>query len=400
MQWRATALLLGAAGVFVVARVLEAEHGWVAYVRATAEAAMVGGLADWFAVTALFRHPLRVPIPHTAIIPKRKNQLGESLGAFVEQNFLAEDVVAEKLRGTSIARRAATWAREPQNARTVAEHLGAALGGALDVLRDEDVQEAVEHAVLARLRKVQAAPLAGHALDALTLDGRHQELLDIALRGLRRFIEENRFMLRDTFGRESPWWVPEAIDDRIFDKLLGGLQGLLDDITADPRHELRAYLDARLSSLAVQLRTSSDLAARGEVVKDEILAHPAVRRWSGALWADLKSSLHAQRADPDSELRQRLDAAIAQLSAMVLDDGALADKIDVWIESVVRYIVRSYRHEIADLIATTVAKWDPDDASRRIELQVGRDLQFIRINGTLVGGLAGLAIHAAGRLLG
>jgi uncharacterized membrane-anchored protein YjiN (DUF445 family) len=400
MQWRATSLLIGAAAVFVVARVLEGEHGWAGYVRATAEAAMVGGLADWFAVTALFRHPLRLPIPHTAIIPRRKDQLGASLGSFVEQNFLSDDVISDKLRSTSIARRAARWANEPANAGALARHLGAALDGALDVMRDDDVQELVEHAALARLRTIRAAPLAGQVLEAVTADRRHQELVDVSLRGLRRFLEENRSSFRTTFARESPWWVPEAIDERIFEKIFNGLQALLDDVSARPDHELRAYLDQRLEALAVKLRTSPELAARGEALKEEFLAHPAVRRLTGTLWADLKQSLQQQTADPDSELHRRIDATVLQLSRTVLDDPALAEKIDRWVESVVHYVVRSYRHEITDLITTTVGKWDPHDASRRIELQVGRDLQFIRINGTIVGGLAGLVIHCAGRFLG
>jgi uncharacterized membrane-anchored protein YjiN (DUF445 family) len=399
MQRRATGLLVLAAAIFVVARVLEDEHGWAGYVRATAEAAMVGGIADWFAVTALFRHPLRLPIPHTAIIPKRKDQLGESLGTFVEQNFLSEEVVVEKLRAQSIARRTATWLVEPDNATTVSRHAGAVLHGALDVLRDDDVQDAVEQAVLGRVQSVRLAPFAGRTLEVVTADGRHQELLDAALNGLGRFLDENRATFRDRFARESPWWVPETIDNRMFEKLFTGFHKLLADVAADPEHELRGYLDSRIALLTEQLRTSPEMLARGEELKDELLAHPAVRRWTGSLWADLKRSLQAQSSDPDSELRRRTETTVQALGKAILDDPALADKVDRWIEGVVRYIVDSYRHEIADVISSTVAKWDPHEASNRIELQVGRDLQFIRINGTLVGGLAGLLIHTVSTAL-
>jgi uncharacterized membrane-anchored protein YjiN (DUF445 family) len=399
MKARATGLLLLAAAIFVVAKILEEDHGWAGYVRATAEAAMVGGLADWFAVTALFRHPLRIPIPHTAIIPRRKDQLGASLGSFVEENFLSRDVVVEKLRASSIARRAATWASQPEHSATVSRHIGAALHGSLDVLRDDDVQDVVERAVIDRVRAVRAAPLAGRTLDIMTANGRHQELLDAALRGLARFLDENRATFREKFAHESPWWVPSPIDDRIFDKLYNGLHALLADVVANPEHELRGYLDTRLARLAEELRQSPDLLARGEELKEELLEHPAVRRWTGALWADLKKSLQTQSGDPDSELRRRLDVTVRAVAGAILDDDALAAKVDRWIEGAVLYVVESYRHEIADVIATTVAKWDPQEAAERIEVQVGRDLQFIRINGTIVGGLAGLAIHTVSTLL-
>ncbi|HEX7094527.1 MAG TPA: DUF445 domain-containing protein, partial [Acidimicrobiales bacterium] len=384
MQRRATGLLVLAAAVFVVARLIEDDHGWAGYVRATAEAAMVGGLADWFAVTALFRHPLRLPIPHTAIIPRRKDQLGASLGTFVEQNFLSEDVVVAKLRGTSIARRAASWAAQPEHATVVSRHVGAALHGALDVLRDDDVQDVIEQAVLSRVREMRLAPMAGRALDVMTANGRHQELLDTALRSLRTFMDDNRATFRAKFARESPWWVPEAIDDRIFDKLYNGLHKLIADITDDPTHEMRAYLDERIDALARELRTSPEMLARGEELKEELLEHPAVRRWSGSLWADLKKSLQQQSTDPGSELRRRVETTVQALAQAILDDQQLADKVDHWVEGVVRYVVSSYRHEVADLITTTVAKWDPHEAAERIEVQVGRDLQFIRINGTIV----------------
>ena len=399
MQRRATGLLLLAAAVFVAARLVEDDHGWAGYVRATAEAAMVGGLADWFAVTALFRHPLRLPIPHTAIIPRRKDQLGAALGTFVEQNFLSEDVVVEKLRSVSVARRAAAWAVQPDNAATVSRHAGAALHGALDVLRDEDVQDVVENAVIARVRDTRLAPIAGRALDVMTANGRHQELLDAALRSLGRFVDEHRDTFRAKFARESPWWVPEAVDDRIFEKVYRGLHALIADITDDPTHELRRYLDDRIEVLAHELRTSPDMLARGEEIKEELLAHPAVRRWTGALWSDLKKSLQSQSADPESELRRRAETTVQAVAQAILDDPVLAGKIDRWVEGVVRYVVSSYRHEVADVITTTVAKWDPHEAAERIEVQVGRDLQFIRINGTLVGGLAGLVIYSLSRLL-
>ena len=400
MKWRATSLLLVAACVFVVARVAEDGGGWVGYVRATAEAAMVGALADWFAVTALFRHPLGLPIPHTAIIPTRKDQLGGALGQFVEENFLVGPVIAEKLRGARVGERIAAWIVAPGNAEVVARHGAAILAGASEVLRDDEVQGAIEGAVIARLRAIPASPLAGRALEIATAEGRHRELIDAVMRGGIRFLDEQREPLRARFYRESPWWVPESVDDRIYDKLFTGLRGFLLEVSTDPAHEFRRYLDARAEDLAQRLQHDPDLMARGEKLKDELLDHPAVRHWTASLWRDLKTTLRTQADDPDSELRSRIEAGAASLGQALASDANLRAKVDGWVESVALYVIAQERHHARELIASTVSRWDPAEAAERIELHVGRDLQFIRINGTLVGGLAGLGIHAIGQLIG
>ncbi len=400
MKAQATGLFVLVTIGFIIARIAEHDGNWVSYVRAACEAAMVGALADWFAVTALFRHPLGVPIPHTAIVPKRKDQLGRNLAEFVESNFLSTEVVTEKLRSMSIATRASEWLQHPANADRASEQVGAVIRGAMDVLRDEDVQRTVEHAVRTRIEHVPLAPIAGRVLDVLTADGRHHDVLDAALRGINTFLREQRPSFRARFGNESPWWVPEAIDDRIFDKIFNALQAFVDDVAAHPGHEVRRYLDERLRRLAVALREDPAMVARGEALKAELLAHPAVRGWIDSLWRDLKAAIVRQSHDPESELRARIAASVTALGANLVHDPAFAQKIDTWVEGAARHVVASSRHEIADLITTTVEKWDPNEASRRIELAVGRDLQFIRINGTLVGGLAGVIIYSVGQAIG
>jgi uncharacterized membrane-anchored protein YjiN (DUF445 family) len=253
---------------------------------------------------------------------------------------------------------------------------------------------------LARLRRIEASPTAGRVLAIATADGRHREMVDAIARGATRFLAEHRGDMRERFSRESPWWVPEPIDDRIFDKLYRGLTAFLDEVLNDPEHELRRHLDERLADLVTRLGNDPTLIARGEKLKEEILAHPAVRTWIGSLWGDLKRSLLEQSGDPDSELRRRIEQTAIAFGTALSDDPSLRSKVDRWIESAASYIVDAYRHEVADLIETTVAKWDADEAATRIELQVGRDLQFIRINGTIVGGLAGLAIFSIGKLIG
>ena len=400
MKWRATSMLIAAAAVFVVTRIFESEHSWLGYVRATAEAAMVGGLADWFAVTALFRHPLGLPIPHTAVIKTRKAQLGRSLGEFVQENFLAREVVTEKLRHARIGERLGLWLGDSNHAHTVSQHTSAALAGALDVLHDDDVQSALEHSITSRLRQIEASPTAARVLAIATADGRHRELVDALAKGAARFLEEHRSDLRARFSHDSPWWVPEPIDDRIFDKIYRGLATFLQQVIDDPSHELRQHLDQRLADLVTRLGSDPALIARGEKLKEEILEHPAVRNWMGSLWGDLKRSLVDQSNDPDSELRRRIEQTALAFGTALSNDSSLRAKVDRWVEGAASYIIEAYRHEVADLIETTVAKWDADEAAQRIELQVGRDLQFIRINGTLVGGLAGLAIYSISQLIG
>lgn len=399
MKAIALAMLIAAAVIYLLTEIFGNDRGVVGYIKAASEAAMVGALADWFAVTALFRHPLRLPIPHTAIIPKRKNEIGESLGDFVQENFLSSEVIAEKLRDANVTERVARWLTEPENAERVTSQMATAMSGVVDVLRDEDVGTLIDQTVVARLSTLDVAPLAGRALDVMTESGRHHELFESGLSGLGRMLNERRDTLRRSFAKESPWWVPEPIDDRVFDKIFNGIQNVITEVVADPNHELRGHLDERLRTLVDELRSSPEMAAKGIELRDEVLAHPAVRAWSASLWADAKRMLIDQSADPESPLRKRMAAALVSLGETVRDDKELTGKIDRWTESAVSYIAVQYRGEAAALISSTVAKWDAHETSDRIEMQIGRDLQYIRMNGTIVGGLVGVLLHAISTLV-
>ncbi len=398
MKAVALGLLVAAAIVYVVVTVIGAD-GWLGYVQAFAEAAMVGALADWFAVTALFRHPLRLPIPHTAIIPNRKDQIGASLGDFVETNFLTHEVLGERIAGANVGMRLGTWLSQPANAAKAAEVAADALRGTLEVLDDDEVQAGLERIIRARVDETPIAPLVGRAIDLTVAGGHHQRLLDATLKGLAGFLDENQATFRERLAHESPWWVPEPIDDRIFAKIYDAVHRFLGDVGADPEHELRASLDTRVAAFAERLKADPELLAKGEHLKEELLEHPEVRAWIETLWLGTKARLIEMADDPTSELRYRMMRSYQRLGERLVHEPDLRAKVDSWLQRGVGYIVDNYRSEVSHLISTTVARWDGRETADKLELQVGRDLQFIRINGTVVGGLAGLAIHAISEFL-
>ncbi|SFK88154.1 Uncharacterized membrane-anchored protein YjiN, DUF445 family [Geodermatophilus ruber] len=401
MKRLATSLFLVAAAVFLGCVLLGEEAGaWVGYVRATAEASMVGALADWFAVTALFRHPLRLPIPHTAIIPRKKDQIGASLGTFVQQNFLTRDVVEEKLTTIDVPGRLGQFLAAPGRAERLARDASAVVTALTELLRDEDLEPAVAALVERKLQQTPAAPVLARVLELVVEGDRHQEVLSAGLRLLSRFLEENRVVFRAQLGDASPAWVPDWVDDRVFDRVFAGVQKFLDEVSEDPRHELRRSYDARLRAYVHALRTDPATAARIEALKKELLEHPAVRTWSGSLWTNVKNAVLVAAADPASELRARVTGLILELSVRLRSDPTVRELVQRHAHSIAGYLVERFSADLADLVSSTVQRWDTEETSRRIELQVGRDLQFIRINGTVVGGLAGLAIYTVAQLIG
>jgi uncharacterized membrane-anchored protein YjiN (DUF445 family) len=400
MKRLATGLFLLAAAVFLVCVLLGEETGaWVGYVRATAEASMVGALADWFAVTALFRHPLRLPIPHTAIIPRKKDQIGTSLGTFVQENFLTRTVVEERLDGLDVPGRLGAFLAAPGRAERLAGDAGAALGALADLLKDDDLQPAVATLVDRKLRETPAAPALARVLELVVEGDRHQEVLSAGLTGLANFLAENRVVFRARLGDASPAWVPDWVDDKVFDRVFELLRGFLAEVGEDPRHELRRSYDKRLRAYVHALRSDPETAARVERFKEELLDHPAVRTWSGSLWGTAKNAVVTAAADPDSHLRVRMVELIRHGARLLQEDPTVRELVQKESRRAAGWAVERFAKDAADLVGTTVARWDTEETSRRIELQVGRDLQWIRVNGTVVGGLAGLVIYTVAQLL-
>jgi uncharacterized membrane-anchored protein YjiN (DUF445 family) len=399
MKQLATGLLVVVSLTFVAASLFERRSPWLSFVRAMAEAAMVGAIADWFAVTALFRRPLGLPIPHTAVIPRRKDSIGASIGRFVQENFLAQEVIQGRLRSVNIAQEAARWIIQAAHGAQIAGLLAAGIGGVVQVLNDADVQALIERAVVGRIRSTRAAPLLGRVLALVVSEQRQAELLDAILQFAARWVDQNQAVIRERINRELPWWLPRSVDKEIYRRLLDAVQAMLQEVSPDPAHPLHQQFNAAVRQFIVDLQSNPAYIAKGEALKDELLQHPIVRDLSATLWLDLKTWLREQSAQPDSEMRQSIQRAIAHIGALILEDEALAQKVNHWIEQIALFAIREYGHEVAHLIEQTVRNWDAEVTSRKIELQIGKDLQYIRINGTVVGGIAGLLIYSASLLM-
>ncbi|HEX3927724.1 MAG TPA: DUF445 domain-containing protein [Gemmatimonadales bacterium] len=398
MKLAASGLLLVALVIFMIAKLLEPLHPWLGYVRATAEASLVGGLADWFAVTALFRRPLGLPIPHTAIMQTQKDRVGRILGNFVQNHFLSRAVLDARLAGIKPAERLGDWLDTPGNPRRLAQQVASGLAQAVTALPEAEVKEFMQRSAVTRLESVQLAPLIGDVLTVATADGRPQELLDEATRLIGSAVVEGHDAIRDKVRQESPRWLPLGVRDAVAERMIGGVQRMLDEITHDPAHPLRRRFEVVVQEFIQRLKTSPEMIARTERLKQDLLGHPVVEDLVSSVWDRARRAAERYREDPEHASLEPLEEALMALAASLRDNPELRGEIDHFLADVLAAMLAQHRQEIADLIAATVRDWDPQVAASRIELAVGRDLQFIRLNGTLVGGLAGLVIYAVARL--
>lgn len=393
MKFLAAGLLVIAFIIFVAASFFADRYVWVGFVQATAEAAMVGALADWFAVTALFRHPLGLKIPHTAIIPHRKDQIAETFGQFVKANFLSTTVIGDRLASLNAARQAARWLSRPENSEAMTGYVMVGLSAAAEVMKDEDVQQWIEQSVGERVRRVQLAPVIGNLLAVVVSGRRQQELLKGIMKLGVALLAENREAIIHKIGRETPWWMPHSVDQAIYHKVTDALTRTVTELEANPNHPLHRQFEALVQQFVADLKHSPEVMAREEALKEELLQHEVVREFSLSLWTDVKASLLRQADPAGSSLRPPIQQGLQQLAQAVLRDEAMQAKVNRWIEDGALFLVREYGYEAEQLITQTIQRWDAGATSNKIELHIGKDLQYIRINGTVVGGLAGLAIH-------
>ncbi|UVJ39922.1 DUF445 domain-containing protein [Arthrobacter sp. CJ23] len=399
MKAVALGLLIGMAVVFTLAYAFQKEYPWLEYVRAAAEGGMVGALADWFAVTALFKYPMGLKIPHTAIIPRRKDQIGESLSDFVETNFLSEQVVQQKLASIDIARKAGAWLAGPGGAERVAKEGAALIRGAFTVLNDDDVQAVIEGMVRKHLLTPPWGPPVGRMAERIFADGHHHKLVDLLVDRTADWVDANHAAVNRLVSDRSPLWVPSFVDDLVGDKVYLELSKFVRAVQQDQDHQVRRAIDTYLTELAQDLQHDPVMIERAEGIKAQILGDPEVRELASRTWGTIKNALLGAVEDPESELTQRFKSAVRDFGSRLVNDDELAGKVNAWIGDAAGYLVTTYRSDIAGVISDTVARWDAEETSQKIELQVGRDLQYIRINGTVVGALAGLAIFTVAHLL-
>jgi uncharacterized membrane-anchored protein YjiN (DUF445 family) len=393
MKTLATGLLLISAIVFAIAFALQDRYAWLGFVRAAAEGAMVGAIADWFAVTALFRHPLGLRIPHTAIIPNRKDEIGVSLGEFVEQNFLSDEVVRRRLATISVADRLGEWLADPAHAERVSTEGAVMAQGLLRLLSDRDVEDLIERLARQHLFDREWAPAIGRVGAELVAADQQCAIVDALVDAGETWLTAHPDALGDIVSTRLPRWVPGFVGGLADERAHREVIGLLHAVRDDPEHPLRVAIDDYLVDLTDRLEHDPAMAERVEEIKAEFLASPRLRSFAGRVWEAVKGTLAESLADPQSELRASATAALVDLGTRLSADRTLSAKIDAWIADAAAYAVQKYRHDLASVISDTVQRWDARETTQKIELQVGRDLQFIRINGTVVGAIAGLALY-------
>lgn len=400
MKIVATGMLLLMAAIFFGARALSETYAWAPFVESFAEAAMVGGLADWFAVTALFRHPLGIPIPHTAIIPRNKDRLGDNLAQFLKTNFLKPRVVARRLRQLDMAGAVGRWLAAPPEHSRLRGGIGKLGIQLIDALDNEAVAGWIRSALSGNLRRLELAPLLGRLLDRSIDDGRLQPLVDSAITWLARVLDQNEGLIRDLVEARTMWLLRLAsLDERLANSIIEALRRLLGEMSQDPEHPLRLKVMVGLKDLAFDLQFASDTQRRVETLKLEMIENPELGGFLDGIWANAKSSLRRSLADPQQALAGKLGQAARQLGETIDGDPALQRALNTYARRAIVGVVADYGDELVRIVSDTVRGWDTRTVTDRVENAVGRDLQFIRINGTLVGGLVGLMIHTGTVLL-
>lgn len=396
MRVVATGLLVLMAVIYVLTHDME---GVWAYVNAGAEAGMIGAIADWFAVTALFRHPLGLPIPHTALVRRRKDDLGASLEQFVTENFLTPQVMRERILDAQVTRRVGQWLADPQNAERVVSEASPFLKRAVERVDDEVIQAFVDDVIIPQVRREPLSPVAGHLLERIVEDGSHKGLVDLLTRELHGWLALHQNQVEDVIRSRAPQWAPSWVNDQVTRRVYSEVLRWARDVKDDPEHNVRQALDAWLSDLGRDLQQEPRTRARFEALKERLLDHPQVSDTGLSLGRTLRGSVLDALDDPEGSLRNRMSSALVGLGEQLVSDDRLRGRIDAWTAETVVSLIERYGSELASVISSTIKRWDAREASDKIELHVGRDLQFIRLSGTLVGALVGIVIHALSQLL-
>ena len=399
MQWLATGLLLAMAVVFFLARWLVPDYPFMGYVEAFAEAAMIGALADWFAVTALFRHPLGLPIPHTAVITRRKDEIGAALAGFVRDNFLVRDALALRVARVDFAQRIGLWLKKPENAGRMGRDLVTGLDWLLNAIDSQSLRDGLKDALGSAIDQTPANSGFAALVEVLVEGDHSQALIDSLVQFGKEQLASNKEQIRSRIKDRSPWWLPKFVDEEIYDKMVAEFDRILAEIGSQPDHEARRLFNQRLAEFARELTADPVLLAKGEALKAEFFAHPRVRSYFADVVDRVREQLSTALSTPDSPLSRQLEGQIVHLGEILCREPEAADRLNRWLRDVLVYLVDRYRGPVSEIISDTIQRWDAQATSKRIELHIGRDLQFIRINGTVVGGLVGLGLHTLAQVL-
>jgi uncharacterized membrane-anchored protein YjiN (DUF445 family) len=400
MKVIATGLLVVMAGVFFITRAYEPRYPWLGFVKAFAEAAMVGGLADWFAVTALFRHPLGLPIPHTAIIPRNKDRIGDTLAQFLRDNFLVASVVARRMRSMDLAGAAGRFLQAPTDQGTrIRQGASRLIGDVFEALDDERLGGIVKQAISSRLRQAEVAPAMGAALASAINEDRHVPMLEAGIRALARTLDANESLIRELVRKRASWILRlAALDEKLADSILDGLRKVTLEMSTDPAHPVRVRMEQALADLANDLQFDPDTRARVEGWKEELLSNRSITLWLDTLWQKGRSAIIAASRNPDAVLAGKLGEVMRSMGTTLERDPRIRGAVNQFARRAVAGMAASYGGSIVSLVSDTIRGWDARTITARLEQAVGRDLQYIRINGTLVGGLVGLILHVVDTL--
>jgi uncharacterized membrane-anchored protein YjiN (DUF445 family) len=400
MKVLATGLLVVMAGVFFAARAFEHRHSGLGFLKAFAEAAMVGGLADWFAVTALFRHPLGLPIPHTAIIPRNKDRIGEALATFLRENFLIPAVVARRMQRLDVAAAAGRFLQTPAGQGTrIRAGASRLIADIFESLDDERLGGIIKGAISSRLRNADVSPLLGHALASAINEDRHVPMLEAAIRWTARALDANEQLIRDMVKKKANWVLKLAgLDAKLADAIIDGLRKLTVEMSTDPAHPVRKKVEEALAQLANDLQTRPETRERVEAIKEQLLDNHSVSLWLDTLWQKGREAIVRAARNPDAVLAGKLGEILKSMGGTLEQDARIRAAINQFARRAVVGMAASYGEEIVRLVSDTIRGWDARTVTARLEAAVGRDLQYIRINGTLVGGLVGLVLYVVDKL--
>ena len=399
MQWLATSLLGLMLAILAMSAAYESRHPGLHWIRAFAEAGAIGALADWYAVTALFRYPLGLPIPHTAIVSRNKDRIGESLGDFVERNFLTPENITAKLRQHDAAQALARWLAARRNSLAVASAVADFVPVMLSGLKDEEIRQFFDRTLTPQLLSLNVSRIAGNVLAMLTEGERHQVLLDRALQALERWLVAKQGLIEAKFS-EASRYTPRGLDSYVVNKFRQGIVTLLHEVVENPRHELRQQFDQAVRDLIHDLMNSEEYRQKGQALLRKLVEHLQAEKFYRLLWDDVRRRVQADLESEPSLIKEHIASALTVLGEALLEEAGVRQKLNEWWLDAIHKVVVRFRHQISGLITDVVKSWDAEEVSRAVELEIGRDLQYIRINGTLVGGTVGLLLHAGMYLAG